>query len=264
MTTTPCIRSPQPTGLLDGQNLPTMLLGTTANPVPGRQPPREAPAAVVLGDPGSCSPGGSDTWVIIDSSPSVESSDGNDPLSRRYDETALAIRHVAEACRCGCDRIALVPFDVGSPGQVASQPLTSRGVRRLDRGLQCLAGTRGMSSQLGPALDQAEGHITRQGPGSAVVVFSDFLLTDRNPSSALSRLRAFPGHVHAVVLGALPPDVLVADPKVTVTRLTPTSPPGAVARAVFDGLTRYRIHSPSHLGSAANTQIADDEGELIA
>ncbi|ADU00385.1 VWA domain-containing protein [Mycolicibacterium gilvum] len=212
--TTPGIVSPLPAGLLDGQRLPPRILDVAAGPVSNPHMVSAGPEPIVLGDPGSCPPGGSQTFVIIDSSPSVDDSDGNDPLSRRYDETALAIRHVAEACRCGRDRIALVPFDNGSPGHVAPQPLTPRGVRRLDRGLQRLAATYGMSSQLGPALDRVDTQTVRRGAQTGVVVFSDFLLTDQNPTNVLSRLRAFPGHVHVVVLGALPPGVLVADPNV--------------------------------------------------
>jgi len=266
MSTAPRIVSPLPTELLDGQRLPSRILGAAARPVPKQYVAGDDPEQIVLGDPGSCPAGGSQTWMIIDSSPSVDDSDGNDPLSRRYDETALAIRHVAAACRCGRDRIALVPFDTGSPGHVAPQPLTTRGVRRLDRGLQRLAATCGMSSQLGPALDRVEMQTPPRGAQTGIVVFSDFLLTDHNPTSVMSRLRDFPGHVHAVVLGAQPPSVLVTDPSVTVTRLTPTSPPGAAARAVFDGLVHFRTATDTDPGSAAlhSDETPNSEGELIA
>lgn len=266
IATTPRTVSPLPTGLLDGQRLPPQILGAATTPAPKEYVASDDPEPIVLGDPGSCTACGSQTWMLIDSSPSVDDSDGNDPLSRRYDETALAIRHVAAACRCGRDRIALVPFDTGSPEHVAPQPLTTRGVRRLDRGLQRLAATCGMSSQLGPALDRVEAQHVRGESGLAVVVFSDFLLTDHNPTSVMSRLRAFPGHVHAVVLGAQPPSVLVTDPNITVTRLTPASPPGAAARAVFEGLTRFRTARNTDPGIAAHhsTETPHSEGELIA
>ncbi|WP_421874687.1 hypothetical protein [Mycolicibacterium wolinskyi] len=266
IATTPRIVSPLPTGLLDGQRLPPQILGAAASPAPKEYVAGTGREPIVLGDPGSCPVCGSQTWVLIDSSPSVEGSDGNDPLSRRYDETALAIRHVAAACRCGRDRIALEPFDTGSPGHVAPQPLTTRGVRRLDRGLRRLAATCGMSSQLGPALDRVEMQTAKRDAQTGIVVFSDFLLTDHNPTNVMSRLRAFPGHVHAVVLGAQPPSVLVTDPNVTVTRLTPTSPPGAAARAVLEGLTRFRTTTDTDPGSAAHRshETPDSEGELIA
>lgn len=268
MTTAQLATVPLPADLRSGHQLPPRrLAGPTHSG--GRQtalPADAGQARTILGDPGGCPPDGTTVAIVLDQSPSITSSDGNDPLSRRHAEAALAIRHVAAACRCGRDRIALVPFDCDSPGHVAPQPLTALGVRRLDRTLRRLASVWGLSSQLGPALDRAESHTTRHGAGSAaVVVFSDFLLTDPSPTTALRRLRGFPGHVHAVVLGASPPSVLTDDPNVTVTRLTPTSPPGAAARAVFDGLTRYRTHHRTDPGSAAPaTETPDDEGELIA
>ncbi|GFM17888.1 uncharacterized protein PO1_contig_020_12 [Mycobacterium sp. PO1] len=102
-------------------------------------------------------------------------------------------------------------------------------------------------------------------PGAvAVVVLSDFLLTDRNPAAVLSRLRSIGDSVHAVVLGAYPPAALLDDPNVTVTRLTPSSAPGAAARAVFSGLISFRTHSTTDQGSAArHHQTDDEEGELI-
>lgn len=255
-----------PTELLGGWMLPPRLLGAAVDFAVGQHTVAgNADQPIRLGYPGSCPPGGTTVAIVLDESASVTTGGGNDPLSRRHIEAALAIRHVAGACRCGRDRISLVPFDIGSTGYIAPQRLTAHGVRRLDKGLQRLAGGWGLSSQLGPALDHVEAHARRQGEGAAVVVFSDFLLTDPNPSSVLARLTAFPGHVHAVVLGAQPPAVLVGDPNVTVTRLTPTSPSGSAARAVFDALTSYRLRHTSNPGSAAHHhQTPDDEGELIA
>lgn len=216
-----------------------------------------------LGDPGSCPVAGSTVFIILDESASVASSGGNDPLSQRHTETALAIRRVAAVCRCRRDRVSVVPFDMGSGGYVAPQPLTAHGVRRLNRGLERLANSCGMSSDLGPALERVDASAGHQ-ESVAVVVFSDFLLTDPSPTTVLSRLRSFPGYVHAVALGAQPPTVLVSDPNITVTRLTPSSPPGSAARAVFDGLTRYRSRHSSDRGSAAHHETHDTEGELIA
>ena len=240
------------------QLLPSHLLGPAGSgpsaAVASRQP-------ITLGDPGICPPDGTTVAIVLDESASVTAGEGNDPLSRRHYETSLAIRHVAAKCRCGHDRVTMVPFDMGSPGYVAPQSLTRTGVRRVQRGLRHLAGGCGMSSELGPALDCVDTQVKTPPGNLALVVFSDFLLTDPNPSTVLARLRTFPGYVHAVVLGAQPPGVLVADPKVNVTRLTPASPPGAAARAVFDGLTHFRLRQ----GSAAHHhQSPDDEGELIA
>lgn len=247
--------------------LPSHLLGHhpgTAGPAPSGTV--ASSLLIALGDPGRCGPEGTTVAIVLDESASVTCGDGNDPLSRRHAETALAIGHVAAACHCGRDRVAVVPFDTGSPGYVPPQPLTRAGVRRLHRGLQCLAGGWGMSSELGQALDAVDSQIGKHLGNLAVVVFSDFLLTDANPTDVLRRLCSLPGYVHAVVLGAQPPAVLAADPAIAVTRLTPASPPGAAARAVFDGLTRFRTYQSPDLGSAArhSRETPDSEGELIS
>lgn len=211
-----------------------------------------ATLAITLEQPGPCPPGGVTVFIVLDESASVAASGGNDPLSQRHAETALAIRHVANTCRCRADRVGLVPFDHASPGFVAPQPLSTAGVRRLTRGLERLSNGLGMSSELEPPLRFVETEAGHQRASVALVVFSDFLITDANPSRVITRLRTFPGYLHAVVLGALPPSVLEADPNVAVTRLTPSSPPGDAARAVFDGLNYYRRHGHVAPGSAAH------------
>ncbi|MDX1870711.1 hypothetical protein SBI67_01130 [Mycolicibacterium sp. 120266] len=261
-TTTPAL--PLPSRLLDSRVLPPTLFGTTSTARMHGKPATAGDAPIVLGEPGGCPPQGSLVHVVLDQSPSVTSDGGTDPLSRRHAEAALAIRHVAAACRCRRDRVALAPFDAESAGAVAPQPLTRRGLRTLDHGLQQLADTWGMSSRLGPALDRVEAEKTDSGVLRAVVVFSDFLLTDPNPSSVLRRLCELPGYVHAVVLGAQPPTVLLADPHVAVTRLTPSSPAGSAARAVFDGLTRFRTHTHDPGSAAHPHENLGSEGELIA
>ncbi|BBX63224.1 hypothetical protein MSAS_23980 [Mycobacterium saskatchewanense] len=225
--------------------------------------PDPVEVAINLAPPGSCSAGGTTTFVVLDESAGVTGSGGNDPLSRRHAEAALAIRHVAAACRCRRDRVALVPFDRGSAGFVAPQPLTRNGLRTITRGLQRLSHGMGLSSELGPPLDYVETQASQQRGDVALVVFSDLLLTDQNPSTVLTRLRAFPGYVHAVVLGAIPPSVLVDDPYVAVTRLTPSTPPGEAAHAVFDGLNHYRSPS-STTGSAAHPTESPHRKELSA
>lgn len=256
-----------PTRLHTGQLLPCQHLGAAADLAmePHAVARAHAVEPIRLDDPGSCPPHSTIVAIVLDESASVTTHGGTDPLSRRHAEAALAIHHVAGACRCGHDRICLVPFDVDSAGYVAPQLLTSRGMRRIDRGLHRLANGWGQSSKLGPALEHVMSHAANRREGVAVVVFSDFLLTDANPAAVLLRLRSVPGYVHAVVLGTQPPDVLVNDPTVTVTRLTPSSPPGTTARAVFDGLTRYRRRDPTGQSTAAHRhQNTDDEGELIA
>ncbi|MCX2934667.1 hypothetical protein ORI20_30825 [Mycobacterium sp. CVI_P3] len=253
MTRPPQTAPSLPAHLRDGQLLPPAIVraGHTAGVKQRPARARDEAEHIRLGDPGPCPPDGATVFIVLDESASVASGGGNDPLSRRHEETALAIWHVAAACQCGRDRAALVPFDMNSAGHVAPQPFTARGLRRLDRGLHRLSGGCGLSSDLGPALDRVEAYAGRQCENNAVVVFSDFLLTDANPSNILSRLRTLPGYVHAVVLGAAPPRVLVAAPDVTVTHLTPSSPPGSAARAVFDGLTHFRTILESRAGQAS-------------
>lgn len=194
---------------------------------------------ISLGDPGLC-PLHATTLVLIDDrSPSVISPGGNDPLSRRHYEAALAIKHVATACRCKQERVALVPFDLPSAGYVPPQPLTRYGLRRLYAGLRAAARDY-TSSDLNPALTHAERMAAGMHGTVALVVFSDFLLTDRSPSDVLDRLGSFPGYVHAVVLGAEPPALFLHGPGVAHTRIMPTSPPGATARTVFEDLVHYR------------------------
>lgn len=258
MTSAPLLTGSQvPASVLDGRLLLPADLNGEQGTATQRQTQASGPLTSVihLGDPGTCPSGGTTVIIVDDGSPSVADTGGNDPLSRRYAETALAIRHVAAACRCQRDRIALVPFDAGSAGHIAPQPLTHRGLRALIGGLHQRAGEYGLSSDLSPALDRVDAYAGRSRGPVALVVFSDFLLTDEKPSSVLQRLRAFPGYVHAVVLSAQPPRVLLADPNVAVTRLTPSSPPGSAAQAVFDGLTRYRTGGGALRGSAHNHEF---------
>lgn len=74
---------------------------------------------------------------------------------------------------------------------------------------------------------------------ATLVVLSDFLLMDREPGPVLSHLAAFPGQVHAVVLGRrIPAGVL--DQRITVTTIDRESSRGAVARALFSSLVAHR------------------------
>ena len=85
-------------------------------------------------------------------------------------------------------------------------------------------------------MDIAASHLDHQ---ATLVVFSDFLLMDREPGPVLSRLAGFPGQVHAVVLGRrLPAGVL--DERIAVAHIDRESCPGAVARALFSSLVAHR------------------------
>ena len=69
-----------------------------------------------------------------------------------------------------------------------------------------------------------------------LVVLSDFELFDDYTADFL----AFPADLHAVVLRAKPPRLLIDAPNVTVTHIDYDSQRGAVARAVFSALSASR------------------------
>lgn len=193
---------------------------------------------ITLGDPGTCG-GKTTTFILTDNSLSVCGAGGNDPISRRHDEALLTIRHVAAACRCGQERVALLPFDQPSLGLVLPQRLDGRGIRRLKRGMVIAERTGGSSSLL-PALTFAE-HLAKLTPNNAaVVVLSDFELCDDEPDRVLDRLASFPGYVHAVVLGGFTSGDLKDHQRMAISKIASGSQPGDVAQAVFAGLTAHR------------------------
>ena len=172
--------------------------------------------------------------LLFDNSPSVTG--GNDPVGNRFQEAALALSHYARRCRCGQELVALRTFDRRTSHDVGPVHLTGTGRRvvtaSLDRPPELVRGT----SRLGPSLAGAE-QLAQAHPGhrAALVVFSDFKLLDPDPAGVLSRLVAFPGMVHAVVLSEEPPPAL-AGTRVVVSRVDHESPRGEVARAVLSAL----------------------------
>jgi hypothetical protein len=180
----------------------------------------------------------------FDNSGSVTSPDGTDPLSNRFAEVAHAFAVVA---RRGADHElgAVVHFDTPTSSDVGPLPITRRGLRALRSGLRVPPDGRGTSA-LAPSVHRA-GEIAEAYPDhqATLVVLSDFLLTDTEPAVTLSDLAAFPGQVHAVVLGVrMPAGVL--NERITVTHVGRDDPPGAVARALFHSLTTYRPGSSAH------------------
>jgi hypothetical protein len=136
-------------------------------------------------------------------------------------------------------------FDTPSSGEVGPVPITRRGLLVLRSGLRVPRDGAG-SSELAPSLHRAV-EIAQAHPDheATLVVLSDYYLMDPEPGPVLSELAAFPGDVHAVVLGArIPSGVL--DTRITVTHIQRDDPPGAVARAVFASLITHR--PGSHLG----------------
>lgn len=191
-----------------------------------------------LGDPGRPARVPTLLIAIFDNSGSVTSPAGTDPLSNRFAEVAHAFSVVA---RWGSSHElgAVLHFDAPSSAEVGPVSLTRRGYRRLRVGLRVPLEGAG-SSELAPSLRRAV-EITDTHPECAVtlVVLSDFLLLDPDPGQVLTELAAFPGDVHAVVLGGrMPPGVL--NERITVTCVGRDDPPGAVARALFASLTTHR------------------------
>jgi hypothetical protein len=85
---------------------------------------------------------------------------------------------------------------------------------------------------------------------TTLVVLSDFLLLDADPAQVLSELVAFPGDIHAVVMGSQVPDCVLAG-DITVTEVRQDSRPGAVAQALFRSLVTHRP------GSSAIASVED-------
>jgi hypothetical protein len=222
--------------------LSSRLLGMAPPATPTRSPS----PAYTLGDPGQ--PAEVPTLLItdFDNSGSVTSPAGTDPLSNRFAEVATAFAVVA---RRGArhELGAVLHFDTPSSGDVGPVSITRSGLAVLRSGLRVPPDGAG-SSELAPSLHRAiEIAEVRPDHGATLVALSDFLLLDAEPDKVLAELAAFPGDVHAVVLGTrLPAGVL--DERITVTDVDRDDPPGAVARALFASLITHR--PGSHSGPA--------------
>lgn len=232
--------------LLPSTLLRSQLYGAVGPASGGRG--RSSGAAFRLGDPGRPAEVPTLLITIFDNSGSVTSPAGTDPLSNRFAEVAHAFSVVA---RRGSPHElgAVLHFDTPSSAEVGPVPLTRRGFTALRAGLRVPPEEAG-SSELGPSLRRAF-EIADTHPECAVtlVVLSDFLLLDPDPGQVLAELAAFPGDVHAVVLGCrLASDVL--DERITVTHVEPDDQPGAVARALFASLIAHRPGSHLSGGEA--------------
>lgn len=191
-----------------------------------------------MGSPGRPAPVPTLLITVFDNSGSVISPVGTDPLSNRFAEVAHAF--AAVACRGSRHELgAVLHFDSPTSGDVPPMPITRHGLMRLRRGLQVPPDGAG-SSELGPSLRQAvelaEAHPDHH---ATLVVLTDFQLLDPDPVQVLVGLAAFPGQVHAVVLGGHAVGDL-PDSSVTVTKIGWEDPPGAVARALFSSLVTHR------------------------
>jgi hypothetical protein len=206
-------------------------------------------AKIAFGPAGRCPHEPTLITFGFDNSGSISS--GNDPIGNRYDEAKLAIEAVSRRCRCHHEYCAIVHFDYPTSRCVAPTPLDRPGVETVLRGLEVPVDGAG-SSVLGPTLNRAY-ELAEQYPKHRhlLVVASDFELFDADVAKVLADLRSFPGHVHALVLRAEPPAVLVADESVVVTRIGYDDEPGAVARAVFASLTTHRLQGGRGVVSGA-------------
>jgi hypothetical protein len=74
---------------------------------------------------------------------------------------------------------------------------------------------------------------------TTLVVLSDFELLDADVDEVLAQLAAFPGEVHAVLLGG-DASWHRFDPSIIVTPVQRNDPPGSVARALFASLMTHR------------------------
>ncbi|MCC4907781.1 hypothetical protein [Microbacterium sp. cx-59] len=177
--------------------------------------------------------------LLFDDSGSVIAPHGTDPVGNRFSEARRAITQVAEWTATNRSKVAVLHFDHphGTSGITA---LNHRHLqRRLEPSLRNPGGAG--TSDLSPSLTALE-RLAAKHPDHEVraTIFSDFELTDRDPSEVMSRLLAFPGRVHAVVLGGQVPPDLINAPNMTVTPLSQSDPPGTFAAAIHRSLTATR------------------------
>jgi hypothetical protein len=189
---------------------------------------------IALGKPGRCPEQPVLLITLYDNSASVTG--GNDPIGHRFLEAELAIRRVGTRCRCGQELVATLHFDTPTTGDLQPTPITKSHFEDITRSLAIPPDGAGISC-LGPSLTAAR-HLVDRHPSHhpILVVLSDYELFD----NFLSDLIAFPGDVHAVVLRAAPPPILISADTVTVTAVDYNSHPGIVARAIFGALTHTR------------------------
>jgi hypothetical protein len=196
------------------------------------------PGPIRLPHPGRPAPFPTLLIAVFDDSGSVTGPAGSDPLSGRYDEARQAFSAIAR--RGSTHELgAVVHFDTPCSGDVDPLPILRRTMLALRAALQVPPDASG-SSELGSSVLRAH-ELAAAHPDhrSTLVVFSDFQLFDADPAAVLRDLAAFPGEVHAVVLGGrLPQGVL--DARIQRTDITHDHPRGALALALFGSLTTHR------------------------
>ena len=174
-------------------------------------------------------------WLhcAIDSSGSVTSMNGADPVGRRFEELGFALRRWARSCRCRDRLVTVHHFDPGyavGPVQVSSRTIAAD----LQQALQVPGGAG--SSNLGSAASAISADVRRAPDHTHVaVVLSDGQLFDTDPQGVVDGLAREVDVLHAIVVGDKS-WVTFDQPGSTATPLTEYSAPGAAAAAVVDAL----------------------------
>ncbi|MBT1003951.1 hypothetical protein KIH31_15275 [Paenarthrobacter sp. DKR-5] len=200
---------------------------------------------LVLGHPGTCPAEPTLTICIFDDSGSMLG--GADSTGERYTEAGIVFDRISRSCRCDREKAAILHMN--RPTSADRAPLALNRRARSDFAGALTVPTDGdgastMGATLEKALQIARAHPSHR---TALLCFSDFELTD-TPARLAADLAAFPGDVHAVVMRSEPPQELLNQEAITITRIAAGAAPGAVARALFHTLT---IHRP---GAAANAR----------
>lgn len=228
----------QPSGLLPG--------GVIALPAQFEREPR-----IELGWPGMDAPTPTLDIHLFDDSGSVSAAQGADPVGNRFGEAKRAIDLVAAWSMTTRGKVAVLHFD-DPAGASGVHCLNDRRLRQNLADSLRVPLTGAGTSDLSPSLERAE-QLAAEHPDhlTTLTIFSDFALTDHEPTAVLSRLLAYPGRVHAVVLGDDPPLDLEGADSVTITHLSAADPPGSFAAALLRSMTATRrgarrsvLHTP--------------------
>lgn len=179
--------------------------------------------------------------LIFDDSGSLTAEGGHDPIGNRYAEARRAFHAVGAWSHTDRQRVSVLHFDFPTIDAVGPHRVdTRRGREHITQSLAVPAKAWG-SSSIVPVMT-ATNKLARESKAAVkrCTIFSDFELTDASTAQAYEEIGRFPGQVHAVILNAAPPMLLLALPNVTVTNISSDSPPGLLAAAVMHSLATGR------------------------
>lgn len=178
--------------------------------------------------------------IDFDHSGSVTAPGGADPIGNRFREAERAINTVKKWTTTDRTKVAIIHFDQPSTGNSGIVPLVSADAKQRLRSSLCCPPHGAGSSDLEPSLAEAEKMaVAHSDHDVRLTIFSDFALTDHDPTAVFQRLKVFPGKVHAVVLGN-PPPVMLMQTDVLITTIGHTDTPGTLARAMYRSLVTTR------------------------